>query len=85
MKKEITWGQVLVACLGLITTIVTGWITMSNKVTDIQRRVQTLEDQRLADRIEYRKSIDELKWQIQDGNQHITDILVKLETKANRK
>ncbi len=85
MKKEITLGQVLVAFLGLITTIVTGWITMSNKVTDVQRRVQTLESQRITDNIEYRKSIDELKWQIQDGNKRITDILVELQNKQNRK
>lgn len=85
MKKEITLGQVLVACLGLITTIATGWITMTNKITDVQRRVQNLEDQRLADRIEYRKSVDELKWQIQDGNQKITDILIQLQNKQNRK
>jgi hypothetical protein len=89
MKKEITLGQVLAVAATFIIAIVTGWITMSNKVTDAERRISTLEAQRVSDNIEYRQSISELKWQIADGNQKTTDqlthILVKLENKQNRK
>lgn len=89
MKKEITLGQVIAVASTFILAIVTGWITMSNKVTDAERRISTLEAQRVSDNIEYRQSISELKWQIADGNQktadQLTHILVKLENKQNRR
>lgn len=85
MKKEITIGQLLSVAATLIIALATGWVTMSNKVTRADARIDALEASQRADKLEFTKSIDELKWKVEDGNQRIIQILIKLENKVNRK
>lgn len=85
MKKEITIGQLLSVAATLVIAMATGWVTMSNKVTRAETRLDALETMQRQDKMEYTKAIDELKWKVQDGNQQIIQILLKLENKQNRR
>lgn len=85
MKKEITVGQVIAILSTFVIAVATGWVTMSNKIAALDTRVQNMENEQRQARIDYTKSFDELKWKIQEGNNTITTILIKLENKQNRR
>lgn len=89
MKKEITLGQLLSVAGTLVIAMATGWITMQKDSAVTRQRVQTIETQMAEDKIYYRQAINELKWAIADGNQKtsdkLTELLVKMENKQNRK
>lgn len=84
MKKEITIGQLLSVAATLVIAMATGWITMSNKVTKSDARLDALEAMQRQDKIDYTRSIEELKWKVEDGNSRIIQILIKLENKKDR-
>lgn len=73
MKKEITLGQTLAVGATLLISIITAWVTLSNKVTRLEARQDALEDRYI--RIE--SKIDKIADKAQD-------ILVQLERKQNR-
>lgn len=73
MKKEITIGQALAIAIGLITTIVTGWVTMTNKVTSLETRVEYLE-----------RSTTKLEQKLDAIEKNTVSILVALERKQDR-
>lgn len=85
MKKEITVGQLLSVAVTLLIALATGWITITNKVTRAEDKIQAIEAQQSQERLDFRKSVDELKWKMEDLNSNVTKILVELERKANRK
>lgn len=81
MKKEINLGQLLAVAVTLLIAIVTGWVTINNKVAAHEIEIQNIKDRQqktetVLDRIE--SKIDEI-------NKGQTDILVKLENKQNKK
>lgn len=84
MKKEITVGQIIAIGATFIIALATGWLTMSNKVAVVENELKELRSQQDEYKIEYRKSLDELKWGIQDINGKITELLVQLQNKKNR-
>jgi hypothetical protein len=43
MKKEITVGQLLSVSVTILITIITGWITMSNKVSSHGTQLKSVE------------------------------------------
>lgn len=73
MKKEITLGQTLAIAATLIISIITAWVTLTNKVTRLEARQDSLEERYM--RIEGKIDI------IADKAQ---DILIQLERKQNR-
>lgn len=85
MKKEITVGQLLAACIAILVPLATAWVTIVKKVTANEVRMQMIEIQMTDDRIQYRKAIDEVKWQVADGNNKITSILIDLQKKQNKR
>lgn len=85
MKKEVTLGQIIAVAVTVIIAMAGGWITIQKKVAVAEQKIMALEMRQAEDKIEYRKAVDELKWQIADGNQKITDILIQLQNKANRR
>lgn len=73
MKKEITLGQLLGVGVTLLITIVTGWVTINNKVSAHEIEIQALKAK--SDRIEIKLDRIELKTQ---------DILIILQNKKDR-
>lgn len=74
MKKEITVGQLVVAAFTLLTTIVTAWITLTNKVKELETRDA------------YRdRQIDIVNDRMEKIDEKTTQILVELQNKQNRK
>lgn len=73
MKKEITLGQLLSVAMTLLIAILTGWITLSNKVSTHDMKIETLQSQQnrtviVLDRIETKTEL----------------ILIKMENKKDR-
>lgn len=57
MKKEITVGQFVSGCITILIAVLTGWITMSNKVSSQDTRIEHIENrqektERILERIE---------------------------------
>lgn len=73
MKREITLGQVIATAVTLLLAIITGWVTITNKVTRLEARQDELEKR--YDRIETKIDL------IVDKTQNI---LIELERKQNR-
>ncbi len=44
MKKEITLGQIVGICVTLLTVLLTGWITTTNKIEAMKIQIQSLQD-----------------------------------------
>ena len=73
MKREITLGQVITVAATIVVSLITGWITMNNKVSSHEVKIQTLETRMnktevVLDRIEAK----------------VERILIALEQKVNR-
>lgn len=73
MKREVTLGQVLAIAVTLLISLLTAWVTLTNKVTRLEARQDALEQR--YQRIESKIDI------IVDRTQ---DIQIQLERKANR-
>lgn len=73
MKREVTLGQVLAIAVTLLISLLTAWVTLTNKVTRLEARQDALEQryQRIESKIDL----------IVDRTQ---DIQIQLERKANR-
>lgn len=73
MKKEITMGQLLSVGATLLIAIVTGWVTLNNKVSSHDAEIKSLQKsdakkEQVLDRIEGK----------------LEQILIKLENKRDR-
>lgn len=74
MKKEITLGQLVSTGAMLLVTIITGWITMNNKIT----------------RLEAKSEMNEKRWErvdakLDENQKTLNAVLVELQNKQNRK
>lgn len=85
MKKEITVGQLVSAAVAILIALATGWITMTNKVTALETRIQNKETEDYNYRLSVDKKLDRLDNKVDDLKQQGTDILVELQNKQNRK
>jgi hypothetical protein len=85
MKKEISLGQVLAISIALLTSLITGWVTITNKMTDQNRRIQNIEMQQEKQQ----NQIEQITARLEDKVDHIRDELIQvrllLENKENRK
>ena len=73
MKKEITLGQLLATAVTVIATIITAWITLSNKVATQGTRIDAIENwQAKAER-----TLDKI-------DDKLDKIIIKLENKKDR-
>lgn len=85
MKREISLGQVLTISIALLTSLITGWVTINNKLTDQNRRIQTIEIQQEKQQ----NQIEQITARLEDKVDHIRDELIQvrllLENKQNRK
>lgn len=74
MKKEITIGQALAIAVTIITTLITGWITTTNKIKAIEVKVEYLE-----------QSKEKLESKIDAIQSDTRQILINLERKEDRR
>lgn len=73
MKKEITIGQLLAAATTLLIAVITGWITLNNKVSENTSDINTLKNNN--DKVE--KKLDKIQ-------ETQTMILIELQNKKDR-
>lgn len=85
MKPEITLGQLLSVASALLIAMATGWITMTNKVARQDEKMEAMRTQWMQERLDFRKDLDHIKYSNADMQSKLTDILIKLENKQNRK
>jgi len=74
MKREITFGQVFGVVVSLVVVLITGWITMNNRVKALEVKA------------DYQERSQQILQEKIDAIQHNTNqILVTLERKQDRK
>lgn len=73
MKKEITLGQLISVATVVLISVITGWITMNNKVSKLE----------VSDE-ERSKQFERLELKIDKNNEITTNILIELQNKADR-
>jgi hypothetical protein len=84
MKKEITLGQLLGVGLSLLVTVVTGWITLNNKVSSNEVEIRQLKANQEYMQNKWDRGMERLQDKIEEGNVDIRKILVELQNKADR-
>lgn len=85
MKNEFTLGQLLAVGVTIILAIVTGWITMSNKVATVEAENRELRNNLYSLQISVDKKFEKIDSKLDDNNSTLFDIKVLLERKADRK
>lgn len=80
MKKEITFGQLLAVGSTLLIAVITGWVTLNNKVSAHDIEIKSLKEKQ--ERTE--STLDRIEAKIDEINKAQTFILVKLENKKDR-
>lgn len=73
MKKEITLGQAIAIIVTIMGTVLTSWITTSNRITKAEADIENLKQSNA----EYRSDAKEIK-------ATVNSILIKMENKADR-
>lgn len=73
MKKEITLGQLLSVGVTVLLTIISGWITMNNKITKIEARQEMSE-----------KRWEKIELKLDENLSAINQVKVELQNKKNR-
>lgn len=81
MKKEITLGQLLSVGVTLLIAIVTGWVTLNNKVATHDIEIKSLTEKQYKTEV----TLDRIEGKIDKINEGQADIRVKLEKKIDRK
>lgn len=80
MKKEITYGQLLGAITAVLVPLVVFFWTMSNKITKLEERTNTLE----ANQSRIEKFMEKTSQSLDQIKESQTTILVKIENKKDR-
>ena len=80
MKKEITVGQLLSVGATLLIAIITGWVTLNNKVSGHDAEIKSLQE----NQTKWEKVVERVEAKIDKGNETTTQILIKLENKKDR-
>lgn len=84
MKKEITLGQLLSVSIALFISLVTGWITLTNKVSSQEVEINRLQKNQEYMQQKWDHGMERLEFKIEDGNEDIKKILIELQNKADR-
>jgi len=88
MKREITLGQLLSVSVTLLIAVITGWITMSNKITEQGTKFNIQIEQIKADQAAIQQRFDRfterIELKIDKMNENVNSVLVKMETKVDR-
>jgi len=74
MKKEITLGQAIAIIVAIMGTVLTSWITTSNRITKAETEIDNIK----ASNAEYKSDIREIK-------NTMNTILIRMESKMDRK
>lgn len=85
MKKEITLGQLLSVSVTIVIALITGWITLSNKVATQERDLKNLEIRFVDMQISIERKFDRLENKIDHTNGILNEVKVLLERKQDRK
>jgi predicted negative regulator of RcsB-dependent stress response len=88
MKKEITVGQLLSVAVTLLIAVITGWVTMSKKVTEQETKfsIQIEQIKKEQDAIQGRfdRFTERTELKLDKINENVNSVLVKMESKIDR-
>jgi hypothetical protein len=88
MKREITLGQLLSVAITVLIAFGTGWITLTNKVTeqgakfDIQ--IKQIKEDQAAIQARFDRFTERIELKLDKVNENVNSVLVKMETKVDR-
>ena len=85
MKKEITLGQLIATAVSLLVVLITGWITITNKVTANEQKIVAQEKRIDAFEVRYDRDNLEMKTKQDKILETLNDIRVILENKQDRR
>lgn len=92
MKREITLGQLLSVGVTILIALITGWVTLNNKVTGNTSDIKNNEIRMMDHVINSDKQVRELKdsqaetnQTVKETNGTVNEIKVLLERKADRR
>lgn len=85
MKKEITVGQALTIAVSILVTVISAWVTLTNKVTRIEERNVIQDSEIYSLRLSNDKKFDKIDTKMDAMQEDIKNILYKLGEKENRK
>lgn len=85
MEKKISLGQLLAISITLLTSIITGWVTINNKVTDNNRRITNLEIQAEKQQNQIESIMTRFENKLDKQSEEIIQVRLLLENKENRK
>lgn len=85
MKKEVTVGQLISVVVGVITALVSFWLTLRSDV-DVLKHNDKVQDAKIESiHIELKSNYAELRQEIRTLQNTVNDIKVLLERKQDRK
>lgn len=85
MKREISLGQVLAIAITLLTSLVTGWVTINNKITDQNRRITNLEINQEKQQNQIEQIMLRFESKLDKQGEEIIQVRLLLENKQNRR
>lgn len=84
MKQPVNWWQILGILIPVLSTIIASWITLSNKQSAHDIRIQRLENDQYNNQLKIERSFEKIENKIDNLNANYTKLLVELQNKANR-
>jgi len=88
MKKEITLGQLLSVAVTLLIAVITGWITLTNKVTQQETKfniqIEQLKADQAAIQARFDRFTERIEFKLDKVNENVNSVLVKMESKLDR-
>jgi len=88
MKKEITLGQLLSVAVTLIIAAVTGWVTLTNKITEqgtkFNIQIEQIKADQAAIQARFDRFTERIELKLDKVNENVNSVLVKMETKVDR-
>jgi predicted site-specific integrase-resolvase len=85
MDKHLKIGQALFALIGIIITVMTMIVNQSNKIETQRLRIEFLETASRDQALQIKSLNQESNQQYKEINQKLTDILISLQNKENKK
>lgn len=88
MKKEITLGQLLSVAVTLLIAVITGWVTISNKVTEqgtkFNIQIEQIRKDQDAIQARFDRFTERIELKLDKVNENVNSVLVQMESKVNR-
>lgn len=88
MKKEITLGQLLSVAVTLLIAVITGWVTISNKVTEqgtkFNIQIEQIKSEQAAIQARFDRFTERFEIKLDKINENVNSVLIKMETKLDR-